>query len=244
MAATTTPLSMRHRMVAAEVSIRVVVVLAVDSTATVAVASDADTTTTVVATPIAIVPSASAVGAWGILPSSAKRFDVSYTGEERTAAATVSSYGIDTNWYADSGATDHITGDLDKLTVREKYHGADQIHTTSGAGMNINHIGDAFLRTPTRDLQLKNVLQVPQSNKNLISVHRFTSHNHVFLELHPSFFLIKDQATKATLLRGRARGGLYLPSPLFPLTQVNKCVQPPSLLHRGGIIVSAIRLFQ
>jgi len=26
----------------------------------------------------------------------------------------------DTNWYADSGATDHITSELDKLTVRDK----------------------------------------------------------------------------------------------------------------------------
>lgn len=50
-------------------------------------------------------------------------------------AVTTNSYGIDTNWYADSGATEHITGELDKLTMREKYHGGDQVHTASSSGM-------------------------------------------------------------------------------------------------------------
>lgn len=45
------------------------------------------------------------------------------------------SYGVDTNWYADTGATHHITGELDKLTVRDKYHGHDQVHTASGSGL-------------------------------------------------------------------------------------------------------------
>jgi hypothetical protein len=34
-------------------------------------------------------------------------------------------YSIDTAWYSDTGATDHITGELDKLAVREKYNGQE-----------------------------------------------------------------------------------------------------------------------
>jgi hypothetical protein len=37
-------------------------------------------------------------------------------GDERSANA-VTSYGVDSNWYADSGATDHVTGELDKLAA-------------------------------------------------------------------------------------------------------------------------------
>src|SRR4051812_10020885 len=37
---------------------------------------------------------------------------------EKSANAVVNSYGIDTNWYADTGATDHIVGELDKLTMK------------------------------------------------------------------------------------------------------------------------------
>ncbi|XP_072147998.1 uncharacterized protein [Setaria viridis] len=41
-------------------------------------------------------------------------------------------YGIDTNWYADSGASDHITSNLEKLTMQEKYGGRDQVYSASG----------------------------------------------------------------------------------------------------------------
>jgi hypothetical protein len=33
------------------------------------------------------------------------------------------SYGVNTNWYVDTRATDHITSELEKLMVRDKYHG-------------------------------------------------------------------------------------------------------------------------
>jgi hypothetical protein len=38
--------------------------------------------------------------------------------EEKSVNAT-NSYGVDKNWYVDFGATDHITRELDKLTVRD-----------------------------------------------------------------------------------------------------------------------------
>lgn len=139
-----------------------------------------------------------------------KRFDPSFTGEEKNAnTAAVNSYGIDTNWYIDSGATDHITGEMEKLMVKDKYTGNDQVHNASGAGMNIDHVGHTAIRTPTRDLTLKNVLHVPDACKSLVSAHRFTRDNKTFVELHPFFFLVKDQVTRMPLLRGRCRSGLY-----------------------------------
>ncbi|XP_073359646.1 uncharacterized protein [Aegilops tauschii subsp. strangulata] len=54
--------------------------------------------------------------------------------EKKAANLVTNNYGIDTNWYADSDATEHITGELDKLTMQERYHGGDQIHTASGTG--------------------------------------------------------------------------------------------------------------
>ncbi|XP_066167858.1 uncharacterized protein [Oryza sativa Japonica Group] len=57
--------------------------------------------------------------------------------EEKVAAAVNSAYGIDTNWYVDCGATDHITGELDKLSVREKYNGQHQVHTANSTGAQI-----------------------------------------------------------------------------------------------------------
>jgi histone deacetylase 1/2 len=76
-----------------------------------------------------------------------------------------SSYGVDTNWYVDTAATDHITSELDKLTTKEKYHGSDQVHAANGTGMSISHIGKTIIHTPTRDLYLNKVLYVPKAKK-------------------------------------------------------------------------------
>ena len=100
------------------------------------------------------------------------RYDDSYVPDERHIAAAASyAYGVDSNWYMDSGATDHITGELDKLTICDKYKGNDQVHTANGAGMKIEHIGHSTVQTPMCNLLLKNVLHVPQAKKNL-SLHQ------------------------------------------------------------------------
>jgi hypothetical protein len=81
--------------------------------------------------------------------------------------------------------------------------------------MHISHIGHSILRTPHSSLDLNNILHVPSASKNLLSVHKLTLDNDVFIEFHPFFFLIKDRATRRTLLKGRCHGGLY---PLVPIS--------------------------
>jgi hypothetical protein len=84
-----------------------------------------------------------------------KRFDKNFPGPEtNTANAATSSYILDPAWYADSVATDHITGDLDKLIVLENYGGNDHVHTTNGSGMAIQHIGQSMVPTPSRQILL------------------------------------------------------------------------------------------
>jgi hypothetical protein len=52
------------------------------------------------------------------------RLDEEYVPEQRnTTAAT--SYGSDNNWYTDSDTTNHITGELDKLTMHNAYNDTD-----------------------------------------------------------------------------------------------------------------------
>jgi hypothetical protein len=131
----------------------------------------------------------------------------------KTAAAATQGYGVDTNWYTDTAATDHITSELDKLTVQNKYKGSDQIVTASGAGMDICNTGHAVIKTPIKFLHLKNILHVPTAQKNLVSVHHLTSDNHTSLEYFPHYFLVKDLKTRRVLLHGRCKDGLYpLPS--------------------------------
>jgi hypothetical protein len=51
---------------------------------------------------------------------------------------------VDTNWYADSGATNHVTGELEKLTVQDCYSAHDQVHTANGTGMQISNVGCSY----------------------------------------------------------------------------------------------------
>lgn len=99
-------------------------------------------------------------------------------------AAATHSYGIDTNWYTDTSATDHVTSELEKLHVKNKYHGNDQIHTASGSGMGISHIGRTTVHTPSHNIHLKNILYVHEAKKNIVSMQRLTTENSVFLEEH------------------------------------------------------------
>jgi hypothetical protein len=130
-------------------------------------------------------------------------------GEDKSANIA-HSYGVDSNWYADSGAMDHVTGELNKLAMRDTYNGNDQIYTASGIGMGIKHICQSTIGTPYHDLKCNHVLHVPQASKNLAFVHRISSDNNVFFELHPNYFFIKDRESRRTLLQGRSKGGLYL----------------------------------
>lgn len=37
--------------------------------------------------------------------------------DEKVVGLAEGSYGVDMNWYVDSGATNHITGELEKVTM-------------------------------------------------------------------------------------------------------------------------------
>lgn len=121
------------------------------------------------------------------------RMDASYNDDPPSAnMATASSYQVDKNWYTDTGATDHITSDLDRLTMREQYHGNDIVKVGNGAGLHISHLGSCSINTASRPLTLNNVLHVPEIAKNLLSVHKLSRDNNVYFEFHPWHFFIKD----------------------------------------------------
>jgi hypothetical protein len=51
-----------------------------------------------------------------------KRFYRNFSREDKVANnAEGPGYNVDTAWYSDTRATDHITSELDKIVVHEKY---------------------------------------------------------------------------------------------------------------------------
>ncbi|KAK1646409.1 hypothetical protein QYE76_064214 [Lolium multiflorum] len=96
------------------------------------------------------------------------RSDEICLGPDKSAGAAYGSgsYGVDTNWYSYTGATDHVTSELEKLHARDSYNGNEKIHTASGA-----------------------------STKSLLSTSCLATDNHAFVEYWPDSFFVKDQDT-------------------------------------------------
>jgi hypothetical protein len=119
------------------------------------------------------------------------------------------------NWYLDTGATNHLTNNLQNLNISfEEYSGQDQICIGNGTGLSISHSGSATLSLSRRKFLLNQLLHVPSICKNLLYVRQFAFDNDVFFEFHSSFFIIKDCKTKLPIHHGQLKDGLYH---LFPL---------------------------
>ncbi|KAF3775047.1 hypothetical protein EJ110_NYTH47201 [Nymphaea thermarum] len=102
-------------------------------------------------------------------------------------------------WYVDSGAAAHVTGDTDKGSVVTG-HGSH--HTTS-------HIGNAQISMGHSSIPLKNALVVPSVKKNIISVSKLID-THSSVEFKPSSVYVKDARTKKTFAESTHKGDMYV----------------------------------
>lgn len=78
-----------------------------------------------------------------------------------------------------------------------------------GASLPISSVGRASFSTSSRSFCLYDVLHVSGLSASLVSIQRYATNNPVFLEFHPSFFVVKDLATKEVPLKGTNSRGLY-----------------------------------
>ena len=120
------------------------------------------------------------------------------------------STGKNNNWLLDSAASHNITGDLSNLSIHSEYDGTAEVILGDGLGLAVSHTGSLNLQCTHRNFTLHDTLYVPNLRKNLISVHHFTKQNHVFVELHPFHFFMKDATTTTILLKGACNNGIYI----------------------------------
>jgi hypothetical protein len=100
---------------------------------------------------------------------------------------------VDNEWHHDTGATHYLTNNANNIHVfndddNSQYH----IQVANGAGLDILHSGSSTFSSPSKSFLLKQILCVPEINKNLLYIHHFCLDNNVFFEFHASFFLVKD----------------------------------------------------
>ena len=133
-------------------------------------------------------------------------------------------------WYLDSGATNHVTSQLDNLSIKSNYKGKAKLAVGNGSLLTISHIGDSVLHVPSSHshLKLNNILHVPSITKNLLSISQFTRENHVVIEFNCDACLIKDRRDGRVLMSGAVRDGLY-PLSLSSFKQTPSQASPKSV---------------
>ncbi|KAJ9546350.1 hypothetical protein OSB04_018893 [Centaurea solstitialis] len=116
-----------------------------------------------------------------------------------------------TNWYMDTGATDHVHADSGILHSVLGTHDSRSIQVGNGSLMPVMQTGHAPfpLTNPYRPLHLHNILISPNIIKNLISVRQFTRQNKVSIEFDGFGFTVKDYETRRPLIRCDSEGPLY-----------------------------------
>lgn len=118
--------------------------------------------------------------------------------------------------------TDHITSDVNNLTLLSDYRGPDQVSVSNGASLRISHVGSSFVSTPSGQFRLSNMLHVPNIAVNLLSVHRFATNNNCVFYFDASVFCVKDKAARRMFFQGQSENDLY-PFPLsLQSSQSNK----------------------
>nr|TKR98978.1 hypothetical protein D5086_0000197670 [Populus alba] len=108
-----------------------------------------------------------------------------FTGVKEAAFTVTTPEHIDyeKNWIIDSGCSNHMTGDKEKLKNLVEYKGKHVVVTANNSKLAIAHVGDAVVSSQLnlKDVSLQNVYHVPGMKKNLLSVAQLTSSGHFVL---------------------------------------------------------------
>lgn len=125
-------------------------------------------------------------------------------------------------WYFDSGATNHITNNLQNIDQPHSVLNSPGVMVGNGTNLQVSHAGKGILPTPVTTFQLSHILHTPHITHNLISVHHFAKDNNCLLIFDSSGLVIQDKTTLRILYQGPCHQGLY------PLLNSSDLVFPSS----------------
>jgi len=123
-------------------------------------------------------------------------------------ALSASKEDEDDIWYADSGASSHMTGKKEWFEFLEETSCGSKIYLGDDRGYEIKGYGDILVRLPRGDIRhINNVTYVPRIRKNLIFVSMITDQD-MLVEFFKTCCVIKDSKME-TVASGVCVGSLY-----------------------------------
>jgi hypothetical protein len=130
-------------------------------------------------------------------------------------------------WLTDSGANTHVTNELDNLNIQQPFQGRDSVTVGNGAGLAIENTGSSSLIPLNSKFQtefcLNNIQHCLKASTNLLSIQKFCHNNHCCFKLTSTHFFVKNIRTRAILLAGKSKDGLY-PLRFKRAFSNNKCI--------------------
>lgn len=110
----------------------------------------------------------------------------------------------------DSGASHHLTSDLDNLAIHSEYTSTAEVTIGNGKTLPISNLGHySMLTNSNTSLALSNILHVPSIFHNLLFVHALSTSNPVSIEFFSNRFFVKDLHTRKVICQGENRNGVY-----------------------------------
>ncbi|KAL4352591.1 hypothetical protein GQ457_06G020380 [Hibiscus cannabinus] len=137
--------------------------------------------------------------------------------EEELALTTTMSDKIDyeNDWIVDSGCSNHMTGDKEKLLNMSEYKGSRVVVTANNSKLPIAHVGNTVVSPQNNDTEmpLQNVYHVPGMKKNLLSVAQLTSAGHIVIFGPQDVKVYNNLEIKdEPLMKGRRLESIYVMS--------------------------------
>jgi hypothetical protein len=131
-----------------------------------------------------------------------------YTNDGNTEYASVAVHRSNYKWILDSGATKHVTGNLNEFetyTLFLSTH-SETIQTADGTAQQIKGVGSVEC---TQDINLSSVLHVPAFPVNLVSLSALIDQLDCCIMINKRACLIQESLTRRKIGSGTMHRGLW-----------------------------------
>lgn len=115
-------------------------------------------------------------------------------------------YAKNTEWIIDSGASDHITGNIACVSDPKPVKTPHRVNLSNGESSVISHCGSVALEN---GLILRDVLVVPAFKHSLLSVKKLIDTENCKVNFYPDWCIIVHNESQRVKGLGKSKDGLY-----------------------------------